>query len=572
MTYDSRRGVVVLFGGAESSAYSGPYYLNETWEWNGTDWAQRFPTTAPSQRGAPIAFDSNRGVTVLFGGVDTSGELFDTWEYDGTNWAQRFPAHTPSICCGSMTYDSRRHVVELYGQVYHGQTINALWEYDGNDWTERLPTTTPSASLGSVITYDSARGVTVLYNGEVGSGETWEWDGTNWTQQVTANTPGFRPGYALAYDSVRQKSILFGGLDEVSGSYPGYLNDTWEYSGPSVIPPSVNVPMLSVEPSYEGSPVSASATFTSSNLSGTFSCTVDYGDGTVTVSGSISGNNCVGPAHTYLDIGNFRVTVHVSDNIGGVGANSALHVVKNVPTTVNPISAPLDPVQVNAPITASASFTDPGTLDTHTAIWDWGDGNTSAGTVLEINGSGSVSGGHTYAAAGVYTLKLTVTDEDGGTGQSIYQYVVVYDPNAGFVTGGGWINSPAGAYLPNLTLTGKLNIGFNAKYQKGTTVPTGQTELDFHAANLDFHSTGYQWLVIAGAKAQYKGMGTINGTGNYGFMVTGLDGSLSGGTDKLRIKIWDNASGAVVYDNQMGAADTADPTTPLGGGNIALHS
>ena len=42
---------------------------------------------------------------------------------------------------------------------------------------------------------------------------------------------------------------------------------------------------------------------------------------------------------------------------------------------------------------------------------------------------------------------LEVTDKDGGTDTIVAStYVVVYDPSAGFVTGGGWINSPAGAY------------------------------------------------------------------------------------------------------------------------------
>ena len=51
-----------------------------------------------------------------------------------------------------------------------------------------------------------------------------------------------------------------------------------------------------------------------------------------------------------------------------------------------------------------------------------------------------------------------------------------------------------------------------------------------------------------------------------------VDGQLSGGggTDKFRIKIWDKATGKVVYDNQKGASDTATPTTVLGGGSISI--
>src|SRR5947207_13665419 len=44
------------------------------------------------------------------------------------------------------------------------------------------------------------------------------------------------------------------------------------------------------------------------------------------------------------------------------------------------------------------------------------------------------------------SVTLTVRDDDTASCQSVFQYVVVYDPSAGFVTGGGWINSPARAY------------------------------------------------------------------------------------------------------------------------------
>ncbi|MBI3328391.1 MAG: hypothetical protein HYZ81_17025 [Nitrospinae bacterium] len=79
----------------------------------------------------------------------------------------------------------------------------------------------------------------------------------------------------------------------------------------------------------------------------------------------------------------------------------------------------------------------------------------------------------------------------------------------------------------------------------------------------------------AAARAQYKGVGTINGFGPYGFMLTAIDGQISGGggTDKFRIKIWDKARGdIIVYDNQLGDSDTAEPITVIGGGSIVIHS
>jgi len=156
---------------------------------------------------------------------------------------------------------------------------------------------------------------------------------------------------------------------------------------------------------------------------------------------------------------------------------------------------------------------------------------------------------------------------------SATEYLAVYDPSAGFVTGGGWIDSPAGASTQYLTAVGKASFGFVSKYQKGTTVPTGNTEFQFKAGDLNFHSESYDWLIIAGAKAKYKGIGTINGAGNYGFMLSAIDGQISGGggVDKFRIKIWDKDTDAVIYDNQSDGNDDADLTTEIGGGQIVIH-
>jgi len=138
------------------------------------------------------------------------------------------------------------------------------------------------------------------------------------------------------------------------------------------------------------------------------------------------------------------------------------------------------------------------------------------------------------------------------------------------VTGGGWITSPQGAYAPNPAVTNKVNFGFVSKYHTGSTIPTGQTEFNFSAADMNFHSEQYEWLVVTGAKAQYKGTGTINGAGSYGFLVTVVDGNISGGADRFRIRIWDAASAGVVYDNQPGLADDAEPAA-IEKGSIVIH-
>jgi hypothetical protein len=265
--------------------------------------------------------------------------------------------------------------------------------------------------------------------------------------------------------------------------------------------------------------------------------------------------------------GSFTIAVQVTDEGNLTGRDTTIVNVTNVAPTVGAISATVDPVPVNTTISVSAPFTDPGIPDTHSGIWGWGDNSSSPGTVVEANGSGSVSGSHTFTTSGVYTVEVTVTDDEGDLDQAIFQYIVIYDPSEGFVTGGGWIWSPEGAYTSNPTLTGKATFGFVSKYQQGASVPTGNTEFQFHVANTNFQSTSYDWLVIAGTKAQYKGTGTINGTGEYKFMLTSLDGT----PDKFRLKIWDKATNEIIYDNQLGAADTVNPSTDIQGGSIVIH-
>jgi len=80
--------------------------------------------------------------------------------------------------------------------------------------------------------------------------------------------------------------------------------------------------------------------------------------------------------------------------------------------------------------------------------------------------------------------------------------------------------------------------------------------------------------VVAGAKAMFKGVGTINGQGSYGFMLSAVDAKLtpSADVDLFRIKIWDTtADDLVVYDNQMDAAEDTDLTTAIQGGSIVIH-
>jgi hypothetical protein len=308
----------------------------------------------------------------------------------------------------------------------------------------------------------------------------------------------------------------------------------------------------------------------------------DLNQSSVVVSWSINSPNCsfdnasvIHPNLTCRDNGSFIATLTASDGINPSVSSNATITVNNVAPTLGQINIPVSLNPVNATVFANANFTDPGSLDTHTATWDWGDGTTSAGTINETGGNGIASANHTYTVAGVYRVTLKITDKDSAVSNlSEFQFVVVYDPNGGFVTGGGQINSPAGALVAQPNVAGRGTFGFNAKYQRNGRLHS-ELEFELQGVRFHFHAHDAQWLVINGAQAQFQGTGTLEGSSHrYRFLLSMIDGRVSGGggVDKLRLQIWDiDAGDRLVYDNQMGDPINAAPTVPIRNGNIVIH-
>jgi len=385
------------------------------------------------------------------------------------------------------------------------------------------------------------------------------------------------------------------GTATANASYAGDANHTGSSNSANFSITNSAVANVTVSSAVinENGTATLTISFTDADAAQTHTGTINWGDGSSTQSLSVIPANIYSttvsrtfldddPTATSSDLKNVSVTV--TDGASTATGGSTVTINNVAPTVTSITGAPTAPVQINTPVSLTVNFADTGTKDTHTCSFNWDDMTPSAfvaGTVTETVGSGvgTCTGSKTFTVPGVYTILTSVQDDDTGsvTKGLDTQYVVVFDPNGGFVTGGGWIMSPAGASTQFPTATGKANFGFVSKYKKGSNIPDGQTEFQFQAGNLNFHSSSYDVgsLVISSYKAQYKGVGDINGVSGYKFILTAYDGDINGagndGIDKFRIKILD-ANNNVVYDNRMNASDDIDSIPmAISGGSISIQ-
>jgi len=141
--------------------------------------------------------------------------------------------------------------------------------------------------------------------------------------------------------------------------------------------------------------------------------TFNYSAGTTTFS----------EAHRYLDDNpsgtgsdTYAITATLADDDSGSDTATVSVTVNNVAPVITSLVSSAPEVGDAAPsdvVTVTGFFTDIGTLDTHTAFINWGDGTVTPGVIDER--AGSFAGAHVYATGGIYDIVVNLFDDDSGT-------------------------------------------------------------------------------------------------------------------------------------------------------------
>jgi Ca2+-binding RTX toxin-like protein len=363
----------------------------------------------------------------------------------------------------------------------------------------RLQTSTPADGPGEPVNtlnpkielYDST-GTTLIASGVARP------DGRNESIVVTGLTPG------ATY------KVRVTGEGGTTGEY--FLTRDFNFS------PVVTG--LSVSPIKENETATLTGTISDLDAMDTHQVVITWGPG----EGSTTLNLAAGvltfsTTHQYLDDNPtgtasdiYPLSVTVTDNRFGSDSKSVNLTVNNVAPDVT-LSGPSSGLHGLA-LDFSGAFTDVGTLDTHQVRWDFGDG-----TVIDFHPTTDLNAlappSHIYAANGVYTLTLSIRDDDTSV-TSVSQTVTITsvviqadpcDPTKTALAVAGTEGNDTIVFNPTGNL-GDINVSINGVSQ-GVFRPTGHIIAYGLAGDDDIQVSGSigldAWLYGGGGNDRLKG-------------------------------------------------------------------
>jgi ELWxxDGT repeat protein len=241
--------------------------------------------------------------------------------------------------------------------------------------------------------------------------ELWITDGSTSGTRLLFTTADWReilPPVPTYDDVVVDNVLFFGSCARPVGTTPDLGCELYKYPNEApnaVLPDSIN--------GLEGSAIAFDASM-STDDGGIASYKWDWnGDGTYEET-----TNTLLVEHTWYDDYSGSVKLEVVDGYGLVGEATTTVNVLNMPpvASIDSIEHPYSHIFVGDTVTFHGSFLDPGADDTHSITWDFGDGTLASGVLKPT---------HVYATNGLFTVTLTVVDDDGGVGSNSITIKVV---------------------------------------------------------------------------------------------------------------------------------------------------
>ncbi|WP_143728142.1 PKD domain-containing protein [Micromonospora cremea] len=281
------------------------------------------------------------------------------------------------------------------------------------------------------------------------------------------------------------------------------------------------------------------------------------------------------PTITCNDSGTFIATVVLDDGVSTPVTAQTKVIVRNDPPQVSfTTPTPWQLFRVGEPVVFDAPITDSGSNDVHRCQYGWDDGE-AWDEQFDANGR-NCGVTHTYEHAGMYTVDLVVTDDDLAQGSTSVM-IVVYDPNEGPASIAGSTATPTGALATDPNASGETSVHYAAQYPMGGRVPVtevnGQTLAWVDGTSFRLQLEAMEWFVITeDGKVAGRGTSTVDGKVGYTWVLYGwdyCDGSNSPGcqnipSDKIRLVVFESATGKVVYDHSPGSnefdVDRISPT------------
>ncbi|WP_191057846.1 PKD domain-containing protein [Geminicoccus harenae] len=145
------------------------------------------------------------------------------------------------------------------------------------------------------------------------------------------------------------------------------------------------------------------------------------------------------PVHTYAEPGAYTVSVTVSGTLGASNMTKPAYVVVVKPPPPPPPAAEFLAHPASGEWPHEVAFTDLSTGEPTSWAWDFGDGGTST---LQ-------SPVHEYTVAGLYTVRLTATNDHGSDTETKADIILITDPPLPATPPvAGFIGSPRSGHRP----------------------------------------------------------------------------------------------------------------------------